>query len=128
VKQKQFSIRFEARTIAEVKIRVPSLEEARKLAYEKYLEDGLAGRWKQEQARLLQRGSNQWVKRATHCARGHEYTPENTIERPCSKHRNGIKRQCRTCKAESMRVRRQDLRRADAELRESAETRFDARL
>lgn len=29
---------------------------------------------------------------ATHCKRGHEFTPENTYRRP-----NGGRRQCRTC-------------------------------
>lgn len=37
--------------------------------------------------------------RKTHCIRGHEFTPENTI-------RNGRKRACRTCVNEAQRVNR----------------------
>lgn len=48
--------------------------------------------------RLLTHSDNSRNQRSaakTHCANGHEYTPENTYMRP-SKHRGG-RRDCRTC-------------------------------
>jgi hypothetical protein len=43
---------------------------------------------------------------ATHCKRGHEYTPENTISRNNSKGPRLITRSCRTCDTEGKRARR----------------------
>lgn len=119
---RQYVIRLEARQIAKVQIRAATLEEAQHKAYRRYLRGELE--WKSEPARIYQRANNQWTKRATHCSRGHAYTAANTIESPCSRHKSGIRRQCRTCKSISMKVRRQDLKEAKAELSEKIEPRF----
>jgi len=43
----------------------------------------------------------------THCIRGHEYTPENTLHaRPSKRNPNG-QRECRTCRRERDRAKRQ---------------------
>lgn len=55
--------------------------------------------------RLLSRSENSRRQRsalATHCARGHEFTPENTYIRP-SVFRCGV-RQCRACNLEAVRA------------------------
>lgn len=40
-------------------------------------------------------GTGGWHKAKTHCAEGHEYTPENTYIRPGTDHRH-----CRTCRTQ----------------------------
>ncbi len=39
-----------------------------------------------------------------HCFRGHEWTKENSIMSKDPRSKNGIRRQCRTCKREGMRM------------------------
>lgn len=46
-----------------------------------------------EQRRAVSRATAELRRAATHCKRGHEFTPENTYVYP---NRNG-KRRCRTC-------------------------------
>lgn len=57
---------------------------------------------------------NQGTPRRTHCARGHEFTPENTIT-----DRYSGCRTCRTCHREKMAARRREQRARQTERQEA---------